>query len=291
MTPGAGSVPTSLWYEAAEGVLAACPAPALAGLLLRLYRTRIVPSRMTTTARITTSSILVLLPKAASTEVRCVPTNRTVSPRSQKNGDIPGCSRRDAGWAGGLRDEVLRRGVRADDGVGGLFRLQLGILAHLDADAVRAEELDDLGVVGQIGAGRVAPRVAAAPVLLAKQPGQGGSVLVGEAQLLSDSPVPVLGQRLGHLHPETVQEQVVLVLVVGEQLGGLLGDPAAHRDQLEAGPVPLPGGLRAEEVGDAQPRLLGLPGEGEPHDLAVPALVLVDDQVVTLRVGREVAPQ
>src|SRR6202034_4731370 len=60
----------------------------------------------------------------------------------------------------GLCDEVLGRRVRADDGVGGLFGLELRIVAHGDADPVRPEELDDLRVVGQIGAGRVAPRVA-----------------------------------------------------------------------------------------------------------------------------------
>ena len=48
-----------------------------------------VARRMTTTASIRTSSILVLLPKAASTNLLCVPTHRTVSLRSWENGDIP----------------------------------------------------------------------------------------------------------------------------------------------------------------------------------------------------------
>ena len=86
-----------------------------------------------------------------------------------------------------------------------LLGVELESLAHLDADAVGAEELDHLGVVLEVGAGRVAPRVAATPVLLAEQAGQGGPVLVGEAPLLADPAVPVLGQRLGHLHAQAVR--------------------------------------------------------------------------------------
>ena len=78
----------------------------------------------------------------------------------------------------------------------------------------------DGGVVLEVGAGRVAPRVAAAAVLLAEQAAERRAVLVGEAPLLADAVVPLLGQRLGHLDAEAVQQQVLLVLVVGEQLGG-----------------------------------------------------------------------
>ena len=56
-----------------------------------------------------------------------------------------------------LGDEVLGRRMRADDRIGGLLGFQLEVLAHGDADPVCAEQFDDLGVVGQLRAGRVAP--------------------------------------------------------------------------------------------------------------------------------------
>src|SRR5579875_1903034 len=83
-------------------------------------------------------------------------------------------------------DEVLRLGVVADDGVGRLFGDELEPVAHAHPDAVATEQLDHLGVVLQVRAGGVAPAVAAAAVLLAEQPCQGGPVLVGEPQLLAD---------------------------------------------------------------------------------------------------------
>ena len=134
--------------------------------------------------------------------------------------------------------------------VGGLLGFELEAFAHLHADAARLEELDHLGVVLEVGAGRVAPRVAPAPVLLAEEPGQGGAVLVGEAELLADPAVPVLGQGLGHLDPEPVQEEVVPVLVLGVALAGRSSEtraPMVHHH--EAGPVGLSGRDRSEEVG------------------------------------------
>ena len=70
----------------------------------------------------------------------------------------------------------------------------------------------------------IAPRVAAAAVLLAEQPAERRAVLVDEAPLGADPVVPHLGQRLGHLDADAVQHQVVLVLVRGEQLGRRLAD-------------------------------------------------------------------
>ena len=72
------------------------------------------------------------------------------------------------------------------------------------------------------GTRRVAERVAAAAVLLTEQPGDRRPVLVGEAPLLTDAAVPQLGERLGHLDAEAVHVEVVGVLVLGEQLGGVL---------------------------------------------------------------------
>src|SRR5580704_19268978 len=101
-------------------------------------------------------------------------------------------------------DEVLGLRVVADDGVRRLLGLHLEPLAHRDADAVPSQKLNNLGVIIEIGAGGIPPRIAAAPVLLAEQPGQRGPVLVGVAELLADAPVPVLGRRFGHLDAQAV---------------------------------------------------------------------------------------
>ncbi len=99
----------------------------------------------------------------------------------------PGCGR---GRCSGLRSgqvsppgetaesrsghEVLGLRVVADDGVGGLLGMQLEPLAHRHADALPAEELDHLGVVLEVRAGRVAPRVAPAPVCWRNSPASDG---------------------------------------------------------------------------------------------------------------------
>jgi hypothetical protein len=72
--------------------------------------------------------------------------------------------------------EVLGLGVVADEGRGGLLGLVLepGVLVDLDADALGVEQLGHRLVVLEVRAGRVAPRVAAAAVLLAEQAGHGG---------------------------------------------------------------------------------------------------------------------
>ena len=72
------------------------------------------------------------------------------------------------------------------------------------ADAVELEQLVELRLVLEVGARRVAPRVARPAVLLAEQAGERRAVLVGEAPLLADAAVPELGERLGHLDREPV---------------------------------------------------------------------------------------
>src|SRR4029077_12741881 len=89
-------------------------------------------------------------------------------------------------------DEVLRLRVVADDGRRGLLGLVLParLLADVDAEPVGAEQAGHGGVVLQIGAPRIAPRVAPAAVLLAEQAADGRAVLGGEAPLLADAMVP-----------------------------------------------------------------------------------------------------
>src|SRR5581483_3587314 len=142
---------------------------------------------------------------------------RKAVPR-RRTGTGPGrCAARPASC-----DEVLGLWVRADDGVGGLLGVQLEPLAYFFNDAASTEQLHDFRVVVEVGAGRVAPRVAPTSIRLAEEAGQGRAVLLGDAELLADALVPVLGSGLGHLDAETVQEQVALVFVLGEEACRLL---------------------------------------------------------------------
>jgi hypothetical protein len=136
--------------------------------------------------------------------------------------DFYGYSRYAQGHTPIAGDEVLGLGVVADDGGGGLLGLVLpspvSSLTSMPMRPASSRSRPPMVVVLEVRAGRVAPRVAAAAVLLAEQAGEDGPVLVGEAPLLADAAVPVLGEGLGHLHADAVQHQVVLVLVGGEQL-------------------------------------------------------------------------
>src|SRR5690606_4101778 len=204
---------------------------------------------------------------AAASTTTASPRRR--STRRSASCDGPRSSSRSAGH------EVLGPGVVADQRRGRLLRVVLepGVLVAGDPDALGAEQLGHGLVVLEVRARRISPGVAAAAVALAEQPvestavGGGrvgaGWVLVRESPLLADAPVPVLGERLGHLHAEAVQEQIVLVLVRREQLGGALRDRRAHRHDLERHVVEIAGVDRPEEVRDAQERLLALAGERE----------------------------
>src|SRR6185437_6780926 len=64
----------------------------------------------------------------------------------------------------GSDTEVLRPGVVDDDRVGRLLGVQLHLFGQLDADPGRLEQPDHLDPVGQVRAGRIADRIARAPV-------------------------------------------------------------------------------------------------------------------------------
>lgn len=165
--------------------------------------------------------------------------------------------------------------------------MELELLGEVDADALGLEEVGDLGAVLQVGAGAVAEGEAGAPVLEGEHVLDVGGVLAGEAQFRADSCVPVLGECLGQLDGQAVQFEVVAVGVRLEELGGLLADPVADGDDLEADDVRLAGLLRAEEVGQAESAATALAGEREARTFV--ALVVEDDQVVVLGDAREVA--
>ena len=179
----------------------------------------------------------------------------------------------------------------AHDGEGGLFGVELEALADRHADPAPLQQVDDLGVVLEVRAGRVPERVAASAVLLAEETLQGRPVFVGEAPLLADPAVPKLRERLGHLDRQAVESDVVEVSVCFEQLSRALRRERSHRRELEGDVVLLAGRDRAEEVGDAEVGLFPLARQGETHPLLGPAVILVDHEVVAVAVGREVPPR
>ena len=83
--------------------------------------------------------------------------------------------------------------------------------------------------------------------------------------------MPVLGERLGELHTQSVHLQVVAVGVLGEQLVCVLGDRAAHGDQVQRQDVHLAVLHRqlagSPEVGEAQVPVAALAREVQPVPL------------------------
>ena len=86
----------------------------------------------------------------------------------------------------------------ADDRIGRLFGMELETFGDTYPNALGFEELGDLGVVREVRARGVTPRIASPSVLLAKEAREGRSVLIVEAEFLADPLVPQLRERLGH---------------------------------------------------------------------------------------------
>ena len=101
--------------------------------------------------------------------------------------------------------------------------------------------------------------------------------------------MPVLGQGLGHLHPQAVEAEVLRYRSSANRTAAA-SETRPHGHQLEGGVVELARVDGPEEVGDAEPGLLVLAGEGETLALGAAALVRLDDEVVALGVGGVVAP-
>ena len=107
--------------------------------------------------------------------------------------------------------------------------------------------------------------------------------------------MPQLGQRLGQLHAEPMQLQIVPVRVVLEQTGGHLRDLRSHRDKVECHDV---GSLEcrqiaiAEEVRQAQVPSPRLPREGVAVQLRSRVDDIgsgtEDDEIVALAVARPI---
>ena len=101
--------------------------------------------------------------------------------------------------------------------------------------------------------------------------------------------VQPLGQALGRLHAEPVDEELLGELAFALQPLDQLGHLGPDRDALQGDDVALAGVERAEEVGQADPVVLGLAREDEPLELALGILGVEDDQLVAVGVAGEVA--
>src|SRR5665213_2670273 len=181
-----------------------------------------------------------------------------------------------------LRDEVLRRGVMANDRVGRLFGVELEALGDRDANAFALQELGDLGVVGEVGTGGITPRISSATILLAKESGQRRAIFFNVAEFGANTFVPHLRECFGHLDPEAVQHEVVGVVVVREEFLTTLRDARPHRDEHETRVIQVTALDRTKEVGDAEKGRHALAWERESGDLFGASVVTVENEVVAL---------
>ena len=109
-------------------------------------------------------------------------------------------------------------------------------------------------MLGLLGARRVAPGVA--PALAAP-----------DAELAAHLRVQPLGQALGRLHAEPVDEELLGELALGLEARHQLGDLVAGGHRLQRDDVELVAVPRAEEVGQADAVVLRLAREDEALEL------------------------
>src|SRR3546814_20100471 len=111
-----------------------------------------------------------------------------------------------------------------------------------DADLRRLEQAQELLLVLQLRAGRVAEGVARAAIALAEHGIEVAGVLVAEAETAPDPLVDILGQRPGHLDAEAVQVEGVLI-------ADILEPRASHAGRQGEGRGGESGGSRGERRG------------------------------------------
>src|ERR1019366_4331157 len=124
--------------------------------------------------------------------------------------------------------------------------------------------LDDLRSVFEVGARGIPEGVARSAIrLVLKHCLDVGAVLGTRPELLANAPMPELGQRLGQLHGQAVEFQIVAVGVLGEQRARRLTHPRADRDYLERNNVGPPRFSWTKKVRETQPAIASLARERE----------------------------
>lgn len=149
-----------------------------------------------------------------------------------------------------------------------LLGLKHEILAQLNAYQLGLQQFDNFNTVFEVWAGGVTEAVSAAAVALVEKFFYAGGIFAPETELLPHVFVPVFRQCLRRLYPETVQEKIILVLVLFAKRLGSLGGVIADGDKLETQNVKFTRRFWPEEIGDAKPPPAGLAWERKPHPLA-----------------------
>src|SRR5262249_39822711 len=109
--------------------------------------------------------------------------------------------------------EIPCRWMMRDNRARALLGLKLKFLAERNADPLRLEQLHQRRLVLQPRARRIAEGKPAALVTLLEEHLELAGVALCNTQLHADLLVHVLSQRLGRLHAQAVQEQILLILI------------------------------------------------------------------------------
>ena len=109
----------------------------------------------------------------------------------------------------------------------------------------------ELRLVFELRAGRIAEGIARAAIALGEHLLHVAVILGGETQLGADALMGIFRHRLGHLHRQAVQIEIILVAVVLEPFARDVGGFLAHGHDLQADDVALVIVHVAEEIGDA----------------------------------------
>ncbi len=120
-----------------------------------------------------------------------------------------------------------------------LFGIQHKLIRQFDADTLGFDQLKQLCLVLDIGAGGVTKAVTRALIALFEQFGEFGCVVIVDSELFTDPFVSHFGERLGRLHRKTVEQKIFGVIVVLEQPGRMFGSLPAHRHKMKGYDIDL----------------------------------------------------
>src|SRR5215211_6685329 len=123
--------------------------------------------------------------------------------------------------------EVLRLGVVDDQGRGAVLGVELVAFGEGEPEPVGAKEAEDDRLLLQVGAGRIAPTVAFAP-------------LGSESELIAHLAMAQFGQGLGGRGRQSTDKEAAPVLALAFETLVQLLDAPAYRHRLEGDEVGPP---------------------------------------------------
>src|SRR6266516_2025099 len=176
-----------------------------------------------------------------------------------------------------------------DEGGRRLLRFQLVSGRQTHPDLLRLQQSKNLLLIFQSGAGLITQGVTPPPVTLFEEHLNLRAVLIVNSQLAPDALVKILRQRLGRFHAQTVQIEVLCVLVPGKKFSRDFRSPASNRNYPKHQNVQMAGIRGSEIVCQAEIRLLRLPGKCEAKRPLQVFRRVIDDQVVAVRLAGKIA--